>query len=144
MIMITVVILVITIMIIITTITIMIQLWNLTEISLLHLMHTIACTHVSTLATSLMGLKKACANSVCDTYCLEKWNEDNERKIKNQGQFQQFIACNYHMQSPALFLNIFKCCTIFAQIFKCFALFQQFFAFFLKTCIYVLTFQDMP
>ena len=37
------------------------------SISLLYLMHVIACAHASTL----------------DTYSLRHWNEENERKIKN-------------------------------------------------------------
>ena len=48
--------------------------------------------------------------------------------MSGQDLFYQFIACDYRMQSPSLFQNIFQFCTLFAQIFKYSALFQHFFA----------------
>ena len=46
------------------------------------------------------------------------------------GPFQQFIACDNRTQLPALFQNIFKCCTFspkFWNILPFFALFKHFF-----------------
>ena len=48
--------------------------------------------------------------------------------MSDQDLFYQFIACDYRMQSPSLFQNIFQFCILFAQIFKYSALFQHFFA----------------
>ena len=64
--------------------------------------------------------------------------------MRDQGLFKQFIGCNNHMQSPALFKNILKFCTFLSKfwtVLSLFALFNNFlpiFALFLKNCTHAL------
>ena len=60
-----------------------------------------------------------------------------------QGLFQQFIACNNHMQSPALFLNILKFCLFLPKFSSILPFFTPFFVLFLRNQR-TLTFQNRP